>query len=333
MASRKECDKLRQMGDALVKKVARAEQKRKEAEEELLELRRRYRQMKASSDELRAQEKISSTFESEKLLSSRIREETSSLRAAKEKALQQLVTQTDRAEKLKQATQDLANEASLTNASLRGDLDSVRCDAERLQRQLRRSSQSAEILKRDYKVKSELIVKLGSENEFLKGEKERLENMLARSDEEKRQLLSHINDLQQEVAALRDLCDDAGGRVPNLERQASDWQEEARGLRGALSRVQAAFDHTKREREHWKQQSLKATRDFAEMDERVAELTMKLKAVELENARLSSRRDPNAIGVQGIHALVVSSPRIDDEEEDMEWQQLTERMAAIASGS
>ncbi|EER17219.1 hypothetical protein Pmar_PMAR018729, partial [Perkinsus marinus ATCC 50983] len=51
---------------------------------------------------------------------------------------------------------------------------------------------------------------------------------------------------------------------------ALDFQQEARDLRGTLARVRTALDQSRRERDHWKQQSLEATQHCSEMDERIA---------------------------------------------------------------
>ncbi|KAF4679284.1 hypothetical protein FOZ60_015236 [Perkinsus olseni] len=331
-ASRKECDRLRDMGDALLRKVARAERRRRAAEQDASMMEKRLRQLELSLQELRAREKVTSErrFTPAKASGLGGREEGPSLREGNDKTMQQLATQISKAEKLKRTANELANE----NASLRSHLDVLRCDAERSKDRLKRSAQELEALKADRREKTEVISKLGPQVESLSADKKDLEAAIARLTSDNDGLVQLVQDLQGEVSSLRTLCDEADGKVPDLEQQASDWQQEAQELRGALTRVRIAFDQSRREREHWKQQSVQATHQFSDMDERVAELTIRLKALELENAQLRRRRgDPESSIVDSDLNKVLVVTEQNRDEEELEWQLLTQRMTAIAASS
>ncbi|KAF4725852.1 hypothetical protein FOZ62_013890, partial [Perkinsus olseni] len=111
-ASRKECDRLRDMGDALVRKVARAERRRRAAEQDASMMEKRLRQLELSLQELRAREKVTSErrFTPAKASGLGGREEGSSLREGNDKTMQQLATQISKAEKLKHTANELATE-------------------------------------------------------------------------------------------------------------------------------------------------------------------------------------------------------------------------------
>ncbi|EEQ97458.1 conserved hypothetical protein [Perkinsus marinus ATCC 50983] len=245
-------------------------------------------------------------------------------------------------EKLKRINTDLAAE----NASFRSRLDALRCEAEHKKDCLRRSAHYVVALKEERREKEDNIVKLGSLVESLNADKKELKAAASHVRSDNDRLERIVQELREEISALKALRDEGDDQVIRLQREALDFQQEARDLRGTLARVRTALDQSRRERDHWKQQSLEATQHCSEMDERIAEcgikirlleymmfrLTMRVKALELENAQLRGRGGGQ---LPSVDEGAVDEVRDDTTsgEDDTEWYQLTQRMAAIAASS
>ncbi|EEQ97456.1 hypothetical protein Pmar_PMAR029179 [Perkinsus marinus ATCC 50983] len=216
-------------------------------------------------------------------------------------------------EKLKRINTDLAAE----NASFRSRLDALRCEAEHKKDCLRRSAHYVAALKEERREKEDNIVKLRALVESLNADKKELKAAASHVRSDNDRLERIVQELQEEISALKALRDEGA--------------DQALDLRGTLARVRTALDQSRREREHWKLQSLQASRHCSEMDERIAELTMRVKALELENAQLRGR------GGGQLPSVDEDVDEVRDDttsgEDDTEWYQLTQRMAAIAASS